>query len=341
VIELGAVANDTRRWRRLPHADSITASQPAVRGSLMHFSQAARTSAMERHAVLALYRPQPGQTTELREMVARHAPLLRKLELLTDTPAVVMQTDAGTCIEIFRWRSPEAARAADENPEVRRLRQEISRISDTPPIDANAAAVTDGPRLLPVILLPRSSEAELESRPQLGRIARIVGVLALVPVVGAPLALVALVWGLVTNKRGASRLIGFGLGGIAISIGAAIVFMAIRNYNLPFGPMMRMLAQQELTETVRSVEFHKIQTGHYPDTLVDLRESSPPGTVAHMFDPSQSFMAKPRMFYYERIDADHYYLLGVGPDSQPFTADDLVPQIDVKPGSHVGLVVKR
>ena len=52
-------------------------------------------------------------------------------------------------------------------------------------------------------------------------------------------------------------------------------------------------------------------------------------------------MTTPRMFYYERIDADHYYLLSVGADDKPFTADDVVPAIDIKPGSHVGLTIKH
>src|SRR5262249_50654818 len=114
---------------------------------------------MERHAVLALYRPHPNQALTLRERVARHAPLLRRLGLLADAPAVLMQTDAGTCIEIFRWRSPEAAREADTRPEVRQLWQDMSRISDSPAIDANPEPPTDRPRFIPVVLPPRSPEA--------------------------------------------------------------------------------------------------------------------------------------------------------------------------------------
>ena len=297
---------------------------------------------MEQQAVLALHRPRPGQETRLRELVARHVPLLRRSGLLAESAAVLMRTAGGTEVEIFRWRSPEAARAAAAQPDVRQLWRDIGEIADSPAIDANPETPMEAPRLVPVTLEQRSSESGLESRPKLGRLATVVGALSLVPLAGAPLALIAIVWGFLTKKRGANWLVWMGLGGIAISVAAMIAIFTFRSSNLPFGPMTQMLARQHLASAVEAVEFHKVQTGHYPDALTDLRDSLPPEAMLFIFDPSKMWsMTGTRMFYYERIDADHYYLLSEGADGKPFTADDVVPTIGIKPGSHVGLTIKR
>ena len=297
---------------------------------------------MEQQAVLALHRPRPGQETGLRELVARHVPLLRRLGLLAESAAVLMRTAGGTQVEIFRWRSPEAARLAGAQPDVRQLWRDIAEVADSPAIDADPETPMEAPRLVSVTLEQRSSEPGLGSRPKLGRLATVVGALSLVPLVGAPLALIAIVWGFLTKKRGANWLAWMGLGGTAISVAAAIAILAFRSHDFPFGPMTQMLAGQELASAVQAIEFHKVQTGHYPNALTDLRDSLPPEAMAFIFDPSKMWsMGTARMFFYERIDDDHYYLLSGGANGKPSTADDVVPAITIKPGSHAGLTTKR
>jgi hypothetical protein len=47
---------------------------------------------------------------------------------------------------------------------------------------------------------------------------------------------------------------------------------------------------------------------------------------------------EPRNFYYEIDEStSHYYLLGVGVDGQPFTSDDILPEITIKNDSKIGL----
>jgi hypothetical protein len=59
-------------------------------------------------------------------------------------------------------------------------------------------------------------------------------------------------------------------------------------------------------------------------------------------DPTDvKFSGKPKYFYYQRIGTDHYYLRGVGPDGLPFTPDDLLPQVQLTPGSKLGLLIER
>lgn len=41
----------------------------------------------------------------------------------------------------------------------------------------------------------------------------------------------------------------------------------------------------------------------------------------------------------ELEDDSHYYLLAVGPDEKPYTSDDLVPNIEIKKNSGIGLLI--
>jgi hypothetical protein len=60
-----------------------------------------------------------------------------------------------------------------------------------------------------------------------------------------------------------------------------------------------------------------------------------------IFDPAEVRLGgKPRPFFYERVGTDHYYLLSVGRDGKPFTADDIVPQVDPATSSKLGLLIK-
>ncbi len=48
---------------------------------------------------------------------------------------------------------------------------------------------------------------------------------------------------------------------------------------------------------------------------------------------------EPRYYHYQLESESHYYLLGVGPDENPYTKDDLLPDIAVKENSRIELLV--
>ena len=102
------------------------------------------------------------------------------------------------------------------------------------------------------------------------------------------------------------------------------------------------MAANTLTSLVQAVEVYKLQNAKYPDSLETLRQSLPKESMVFVFDPTEVRMSgQPRYFYYEVVDAEHYHLLGVGPDGQPFTADDILPQVEAKPGSKIGLLTQK
>lgn len=85
---------------------------------------------MKPEVVFAVYRPRPGKGKALEKLVARHVPLLRKLKLATDRPAVVVRAGDGTLVEVFEWRSGKSADAAHEHPAVAEIWEGMGRIAE-------------------------------------------------------------------------------------------------------------------------------------------------------------------------------------------------------------------
>ena len=85
---------------------------------------------MKPEIVFAMYRPHPGKDAELIRIVETHVPTLRRLELATDRPALLVKAKNGTYIEIFEWSTAEAAGLAHQHPEVAKVWEAMGKISD-------------------------------------------------------------------------------------------------------------------------------------------------------------------------------------------------------------------
>ncbi|MEW6730048.1 MAG: hypothetical protein AB1489_01805 [Acidobacteriota bacterium] len=85
--------------------------------------------------VFALYRPHEGKDEELRKLIAQHVPTLRKLELITDRPAVLVKSKNGTYIEIFEWRTAQSSEQAHHHPEVAKVWEAMDKVADLPALD--------------------------------------------------------------------------------------------------------------------------------------------------------------------------------------------------------------
>jgi hypothetical protein len=85
--------------------------------------------------VFALYRPHDGKDEELRRLIAEHVPTLRRLELITDRPAILVKSRNGTYIEVFEWSTPDASARAHHHPEVAKVWESMGQVCDLPPLD--------------------------------------------------------------------------------------------------------------------------------------------------------------------------------------------------------------
>ncbi len=80
--------------------------------------------------VFALYRPHAGKDAELEEVLKRHVPTLKSLELATDRPSFVARAGDGTYVEVFEWADGEAARRAHDLPAVAAVWEAIGQVAD-------------------------------------------------------------------------------------------------------------------------------------------------------------------------------------------------------------------
>jgi len=153
---------------------------------------------------------------------------------------------------------------------------------------------------------------------------------------------VSIVWGAISRRAGMRRLIPLGFGGIAVT---AVVYVTVFNmgaldFSRIFGGIRYGITQKSLDTLVPLIEDHKVRLGEYPLTLEQLRTSLPRNAPANIYDLSNGF-TRPRLFYYRRVDPDHYYLRGLGPDGKPFTPDDLLPHPDTPGGLLIDAPVNR
>jgi hypothetical protein len=91
---------------------------------------------MKPEVVFALYRPHPGKDQDVRRLLAAHLPVLRRLELATDRPALLVRAKDGTYIEVFEWRTAESASLAHQHPEVARVWEALGQVADFPSLDS-------------------------------------------------------------------------------------------------------------------------------------------------------------------------------------------------------------
>lgn len=187
-----------------------------------------------------------------------------------------------------------------------------------------------------------------DSGRKLGRGAFVVGGLSFIPLIGVLFGIVAIVWSLASRKEGGKALALVGAGGIAFTVmlyGALFYFGMIYRGGI-YDEMRAKLAQQQLGQLVQSIEFYKVTNGDYPTSLQQLQEAAGKSTTSFttifIYDPTDvRFGTGPRYFYYERVGTDRYYLRSVGPDGQPFTADDIVPQVNDALLPKLGLLIAR
>jgi hypothetical protein len=82
--------------------------------------------------VFALYKPHDGKDADMRRILVEHVPTLRRLELITDRPTILVQTRNGSYIEIFEWATEESARIAHTHPEVAKVWESMGKVGDLP-----------------------------------------------------------------------------------------------------------------------------------------------------------------------------------------------------------------
>jgi hypothetical protein len=84
--------------------------------------------------VIAAYRPKPGCEAQLLALTLDHVPILRRLGLASERPALAMRSKDGVIIEVFEWKAGAIA-AAHENPDVQAMWARYALVCDYIPLN--------------------------------------------------------------------------------------------------------------------------------------------------------------------------------------------------------------
>ena len=106
---------------------------------------------MSAQIVTALYKPHAGKDAALRALIAEHVPTLRRLNLITDRPAVLAQAADGTYIEVFEWADGVEPHG---HAEVERIWTAMADVADFATWASLAEAGRTFPHFMPVSLNP-------------------------------------------------------------------------------------------------------------------------------------------------------------------------------------------
>lgn len=89
---------------------------------------------MEGRIVIVGYKPKPGKKEALDQLVRTHCPDLKKLDLVTDRPSIIMEAKDGTVIEVFEWKSQTAMEQAHNKPEILKMWGQYAEVCNYVPI---------------------------------------------------------------------------------------------------------------------------------------------------------------------------------------------------------------
>ena len=85
---------------------------------------------MESRITIAVYKPIAGKENELEKLMHTHHSRLLNLDLVTDRRPIIMQSEDGSILEVFEWKSKEAIHAAHSHPDVLTMWSEFSTVCE-------------------------------------------------------------------------------------------------------------------------------------------------------------------------------------------------------------------
>ncbi|WP_345254488.1 hypothetical protein [Flaviaesturariibacter amylovorans] len=160
----------------------------------------------------------------------------------------------------------------------------------------------------------------------------LLGLLGLIPFVGAFVGLGLLLYGIFRYKD--KWLILIGIFGIVFTVAVYSAMFSITMRTARSGSAFVGMAQMQLNDLVESIEFHKLQYGQYPDSLQQL----PKDQHVRIIDITQTGLRCANVpFFYKKLGSQ-YQLCSKGIDKVLGTKDDLYPKFFVSDSSRIGFI---
>jgi len=161
----------------------------------------------------------------------------------------------------------------------------------------------------------------------------LLGLLCLIPLVGAFVGLGLLLYGILKYK---DKWLSFiGVFGIAFTIFIYSTFFYEMKHATIFKQQFAAISQTQLNGLVKNIEFYKLQHGRYPDSLQQLLQDDKTIDITDAIQFNQE--RKNDIFNYKKV-GDKYLLFSSGQDGIASTSDDLFPQVAISDSSKIGLI---
>lgn len=164
----------------------------------------------------------------------------------------------------------------------------------------------------------------------------LLGLLCLIPLVGAFVGLGLLLYGLIKYKDKWLSIIG--AAGILWTIIVYSTLFYAGTHASVFKKGFEDISQMQLNSLVKNIEFYKLSHGQYPDNLKRLLNDD---KLAPINDVVQGMKTKANSYYNYQKVGDKYLLFSSGQDGIPNTKDDLYPQVTITDSSKIGLIKHR
>lgn len=176
---------------------------------------------------------------------------------------------------------------------------------------------------------------------QVSWVETLIGFLSFIPFLGSLFGLISIVLGAMKFRVGGGKLILLGILGFIANVGFYFLILHFMIRGFMGAPSVNSeMAQNNLRETVLSLEFYKQVHGRYPVNLRDLIQEKDRAEIGDVFlyDDSFGFSGGKLQFHQYGLlpDKKSYYLYDLGPDKTPGTADDIYPDLSPEEIAHSG-----
>jgi len=161
----------------------------------------------------------------------------------------------------------------------------------------------------------------------------LLGLLCLIPLVGAFVGLGLLLYGIIEYKDKWLSLIG--AFGIVFTIAVYGSLFYFQGHSSMIKEMDIEFSQRNLNNLVKNIEFYKLQYGEYPDSLQQLTKDNDHVVI---IDFIQGIKGRKNDSYNYKKTGNKYILFSSGEDGIPYTKDDFFPKIIIKDSSKIGLI---
>jgi hypothetical protein len=159
------------------------------------------------------------------------------------------------------------------------------------------------------------------------------GLLCLIPMVGAFVGVGLFLYGLIKYKDKWMMLIG--IGGILFTVAIyGSLFWSMKHSSSSRSGFAE-LSVVNLNNIVRHLEFHKLQYGDYPEQLTTLRDED---KFAPLGDPIQGSKFRDNTDYEYRLFGNKYTVYSRGEDGKAGTEDDLYPTVFIRDSTLIGFI---